>query len=122
MQAEGIFYVLAHVADLARSKKFYGETLGWSIGTDETQVAGFSFGSGYLVVHQDDRAPEERRYGAGMRVAIKVGDVAAEHARLSELGVEVSELHAAPWGERWFSFEDPDGYPWSCGQPPEGSR
>ncbi len=117
MQAEGIFYVLAHVADLARSKKFYGETLGWQLGTDEAQVAGFSFGSGYLVLHQDDREAELRRYGGGMHVEVKVRDVDAEHARLANLGVAVSELRNAPWGERWFSFEDPDGYPWSCGQP-----
>jgi catechol 2,3-dioxygenase-like lactoylglutathione lyase family enzyme len=29
MTATGIFYVFAFVSDLPRSKRFYGETLGW---------------------------------------------------------------------------------------------
>jgi predicted enzyme related to lactoylglutathione lyase len=35
MAIKGIFYVFAHVSDLARSKRFYGETLGWTKNTDE---------------------------------------------------------------------------------------
>ena len=52
-----------------------------------------------------------------MSVEVKVDDVNAEHARLAGLGVAVSELRDQPWGERNFYFEDPDGYPWSFGQP-----
>ena len=48
---------------------------------------------------------------------IKVEDVAVEHARLRGRGVAVSELHDQPWGQRDFSFEDPDGYTWWYGQP-----
>ena len=117
MTATGIFYVFAYVSDLARSKRFYGETLGWKLGTDEPEVAGFSFGSSYLVVHTDDRQPEARRYGGGMHVSVQVDDVDAEHARLLKLGVKASDLHDAPWGERNFCFEDPDGYTWWYGQP-----
>ena len=40
MTAKGIFYVFAHVSDLERSKRFYGDTLGWKLGTDEKEVAG----------------------------------------------------------------------------------
>jgi catechol 2,3-dioxygenase-like lactoylglutathione lyase family enzyme len=117
MTPKGIFYVFAHVSDLARSKDFYGATLGWKLGTDEREVAGFSFGSGYLVLHTDDRRAEARRYAGGMHVAVQVDDVDAEHARLRSLGVEVSDLHDAPWGERNFCFDDPDGYTWWYGQP-----
>ncbi len=53
MAIKGIFYVFALVSDMARSKKFYGEALGWKLGTDENDVAGFAFGSGYLVIHAD---------------------------------------------------------------------
>jgi hypothetical protein len=35
MAIKGIFYVFAEVSDLARSKKFYGETQGWKLNTDE---------------------------------------------------------------------------------------
>jgi catechol 2,3-dioxygenase-like lactoylglutathione lyase family enzyme len=119
--AKGIFYVFAYVSDLARSKKFYGETLGWKLGTDEDGVAGFGFGSGYLVLHRDDRSRDLRRYAGGMHVEVQVEDVAAEHARLRSRGVDVRELCDQPWGERNFSFEDPDGYLWSYGQPLHGA-
>src|SRR5215468_12188107 len=76
MTAKGIFYVFALVSDLARSKRFYGETLGWTLGTDEPDVAGFSFGSGYLVLHTDDRSGSARPYAGGMHVAVQVDDVA----------------------------------------------
>lgn len=116
MTAKGIFYVFAHVSDLARSKKFYGETLGWKLGTDEDGVAGFAFGGGYLVIHADDRREESRRYAGGMHVEVQVEDVDGEHARLRNLGVKVGELRDQPWGERNFYFDDPDGYVWSYGQ------
>lgn len=117
MGTTGVFYVFALVSDLARSKKFYGETLGWKLGTDEDDVAGFGFGSGYLVIRSDDRRGDARRYAGGMHVEVQVDDVDAGHARLSQLGVQVSELHDQPWGERNFSFADPDGYTWWYGQP-----
>ena len=117
MAAKGIFYVFAHVSDLERSKKFYGETLGWKLGTNEKEVAGFSFGTGYLVLHTDDRPRDARRYAGGMQVEVQVDDVASEHARLKGLGVQVGDLIDQPWGERNFYFSDPDGYVWSIGQP-----
>jgi uncharacterized glyoxalase superfamily protein PhnB len=52
-----------------------------------------------------------------MHVEVQVEDVDAEHARLSRLAVPVSELRDQPWGERNFSFADPDGHTWAYGQP-----
>jgi len=52
-----------------------------------------------------------------MEVEVRVDDVDAEHERLRRLGVTVSDLEDRPWGERNFSFVDPDGYRWSSGQP-----
>jgi catechol 2,3-dioxygenase-like lactoylglutathione lyase family enzyme len=117
MTASGIFYVFAFVSSLERSKQFYGETLGWRLGTDERDVAGFAFGSGYLVLHGDDRPAESRAYAGGLHIAVQVDDVDAEHARLRDRGVDVSQLYDQPWGERSFFFADPDGYTWWYGQP-----
>jgi len=113
---KGIFYVAIFASDLERSKKFYGETLGWKLGTNESYVAGFSFGTGYLVVQADSRPAASRKFGGGMSVEVGVDDVNVEHARLKSLGVEVSELRDQPWGERNFHFADPDGYVWYYGQ------
>src|SRR5215510_10300703 len=122
MAGNSIFYVFAYVSDLERSKTFYGQTLGWKLGTDEEAVAGFAFGTGYLVIHADDRSAESRRYAGGMHVEVKVDDVDAEHARLKRLGVKVGQLQDQPWGERNFSFADPDGYTWSYGQAMQGHK
>lgn len=117
MAIEGIFYVYAKVSDLARAKRFYGETLGWNLHTDEPHVAGFWFGSGYLVAGLDSGgAPSAERTG-GMHVSVRVSDIEAEHARLAQRGVDVTPVQQRPWGERNFSFRDPDGYMWEYGQP-----
>src|SRR5678809_680094 len=106
MAIKGIFYVFALVSDLARSKKFYGDVLGWQLTTDETDVAGFAFGSGYLVIHSD-RGQSASKVGT-MHVEVQVDDVDTEHARLQKLGIQVSELQDQHWGERNFYFSDPD--------------
>ncbi len=116
MALQGIFYVFVFASDFERSKRFYGETLGWQLGTDEKDVAGFAFGSGYLVLHRDERPREARSYVSGMHVAVCVDDAKAEHARLSARGLAVSELRDQPWRERNFRFADPDGYEWVYGQ------
>jgi catechol 2,3-dioxygenase-like lactoylglutathione lyase family enzyme len=117
MAIEGIFYVYAKVSDLEQAKRFYRDTLGWKLQTDEPMVAGFWFGNGYLVAGLDASASSEPRNPGGMHVAVRVNDLDAEHARLTERGVAVSPIHARPWGERNFSFTDPDGYLWEYGQP-----
>jgi catechol 2,3-dioxygenase-like lactoylglutathione lyase family enzyme len=117
MAIEGIYYVRVFVSDLARAKRFYGEALGWKLGTDEPGVAGFSFGPAYLVVLQDERATSERRHAGGMNVAVKVDDLDAQYARLKDRGVPVTAIQKQHWGERNFTFTDPDGYLWEYGQP-----
>jgi catechol 2,3-dioxygenase-like lactoylglutathione lyase family enzyme len=116
MSAKGIFYVFAFVSDLERSKAFYRDQIGWTLGTDEHGVAGLAFGTGYFILHVENRPPAERRYGGGMHVAIMVEDAAGEHARLAKNGVPVTAVVDQPWGERSFTFTDPDGYEWSVGQ------
>lgn len=116
MAIKGIFYVEAFVSDLAASKQFYGETLGWQLHTDEPGVAGFYFGTGYLVILEDRRSEEEHRYGGGMHVEVQVEALDQEYDRLKNAGIEVSEIEVRPWGERNFNFSDPDGYQWAYGE------
>ncbi len=116
MNEKGVFYLFLYVRDLERSKRFYGETLGWTIGTNERDVAGFAFGTGYLVIHADTRPEAERSYGGGMWAAVQVEDVEKAQAELKSRGEEVGEMLNQPWGERQFYFDDPDGYHWSFGQ------
>lgn len=109
---QGVFYVHLQVSDLVRSRAFYAQALGWTLHTDETDVAGLWFGAGYVVLTAERRAPEERVYGGGAAVAVKAGDLDAEHARLSAGAAGPSPIETKPWGERSFTIQDPDGYRW----------
>jgi catechol 2,3-dioxygenase-like lactoylglutathione lyase family enzyme len=118
MAIEGIVYVHAKSGGpRARARQFYGDTPGWKLHTDEPHVAGFWFGGGYLVAGLDPAAASESHRGHAMHVAVRVGDIEAEHVRLTERGVEVSPIQRQPWGVRNFSFRDPDGYLWEYGEP-----
>jgi len=57
MAVKGINCVSARVSDLQRSKKSYGDTLGWELQTDEHGVAGFSLGHSYLVIPGNTARP-----------------------------------------------------------------
>jgi catechol 2,3-dioxygenase-like lactoylglutathione lyase family enzyme len=120
MTVKGIFYVLLYVSDLEVSKRFYREQLDWQLGTDEPGVAGFAFGTGYLVLHEDRRPAGERIYGGGMHVEVQVDDIEAEHTQLEGRAVSVTAIRDQPWGERQFEFHDPDGYLWMYGQSARG--
>jgi catechol 2,3-dioxygenase-like lactoylglutathione lyase family enzyme len=108
---QGIFYVTAAVTNLARAKKFYAETLGWKLNTDESYVGGLAFGSGYLIIHEGGGPP-----GGSTYVTVRVDDVAAEREQLRARGLAVSELKDEHWGERNFRFSDPDGNVWVYAQ------
>jgi catechol 2,3-dioxygenase-like lactoylglutathione lyase family enzyme len=112
MAIQGVFYVRISVADVARSRAFYSEQLGWKVQTDQPEVVGLWFGAGYLVAAADEAGPKS----GGMRVAVKVDDLDAQHQSLKQKGVAVSQIEKQPWGERNFSFTDPDGYSWIYSQ------
>jgi uncharacterized protein len=116
MAIDGIFYIHATVTDLARAKRFYADRLGWKLHTDEPAVAGFWFGSGYLVIGPQAADAGTPHHAGGMHVAVRVNDLEAEHARLAQNGVAVGPMQRQPWGERNFSFKDPDGYLWVYSQ------
>jgi catechol 2,3-dioxygenase-like lactoylglutathione lyase family enzyme len=117
MAIQGLFYIHIQASDLARSRAFYRDGLGWELQTDESYVAGLAFGSGYLVVSQDERPADQRSYAGGQEIAVKVDDLDAQHARITRNGASPSPIVARPWGERNFTFCDPDGYVWCYGQP-----
>lgn len=48
------------------------------------------------------------------RLSLMVFDIAAEHARLAEAGIDVGVLKESGEGLKWFSFQDPDGVWMTC--------
>jgi uncharacterized glyoxalase superfamily protein PhnB len=90
--------------------------LGWKLHTNEPNVAGLWFGTGYLVAVADQGAAADRRGAGGTSVAVRVDNLDAQHARLAGNGVAVGAIENRPWGQRDFAFTDPDGYQWTYAQ------
>ena len=104
-------YVNVFVSDLSRAVQFYQGNLGLSLqfSSPEHGYASFSAGGlrlGIAVPGPDQKELVGRHTGVGMEVA----DLEAEHARLSELGVNFTMPPTRqPWGGFMALVADPDG-------------
>ncbi len=103
--------VLLRPADPARSRRFYGETLGLAVarefGSPDHPGVVYFLGSGLLEVSgQSDDPPR------GLSLWLQVRNIAHEYERLTAAAVPVRRRpQQEPWGlvEMW--IEDPDGVP-----------
>jgi catechol 2,3-dioxygenase-like lactoylglutathione lyase family enzyme len=112
------------VADVDRSKAFYGDTLGWPVDHDHTvsdevrfvqvtppgSACSIAFGLGV-----SEMAPGSLR---ALQVVVTSADEAL--ADLRGRGVEVSDIDEQPWG-RFVYFSDPDGNSWAVQELPDYS-
>jgi len=113
--------VFVPVADVDRSRSFYGETLGWPVDHDQTvteqlrfiqvtppgSACSIAFGRGF-----GDMAP-----GTLRALQVVVADIEQARADLVGRGVAVSPVDDQPWG-RFVHFADPDGNSWAVQQLP----
>ena len=103
--------LLLRPADPARSRSFYGDTLGLAVarefGTPDHPGVVYFLGNGLLEVSgQSDDPPR------GLSLWLQVRDIAQAHERMTAAGVPVRRgPQEEPWGlvEMW--IEDPDGVP-----------
>ncbi len=102
------------VRDVAASRKFY-EKLGFETVLDGGVYAQLVWPEapntqiGLMQSTAAVEGPFKKEYGGGMFIALEVADVEAVHAELKAKGLNVTELSDAPWGQRRFSVQDPDG-------------
>ena len=124
--------ILLGVRDLARSKQFYTEGLGWKIKDDYGISVFFESDGGSLVgfygreglAGQVGADPE----GSGFSGLVLTYVVRSE-ARVDEIIAEAEKAGATilkpagalPWGGYGGSFADPDGYIWSLGYSDQGA-
>lgn len=102
--------VLLHPSDVARSQRFYEQTLGLAIFREWGSAAGrgvvFYLGAGLLEVSGSPRGRPSDAVG----LLLQVRDVQAEHRRLADAGVIVeSTPEHKPWGLIEMTIRDPDG-------------
>lgn len=124
--------ILLGVRDLARSKQFYTEGLGWKVKDDYGISVFFESDGGSLVgfygreglAGQVGANPE----GSGFSGLVLTYVVRSE-ARVDEILAEAEKTGATilkpagalPWGGYGGSFADPDGYIWSLGYSDQGT-
>jgi uncharacterized protein len=100
-----IDYVELNVADVARSKKFYGDAFGWSFtdyGPDYCEFRDGRLSGGF--------AKGEARGPGGPLVILYADDLAGIERRVKTAGGRiVRAAYDFPGGSR-FHFADPDGY------------
>lgn len=111
---EGISAVTVFTADMAAGVAFY-EALGFEMryGGPSSRFTSFHCGPGYLNLMVGN--PPGTLWG---RTIIHVADVDAMYRRAMEAGLAPEAAPAdAPWGERYFHIQDPDGNELSFARP-----
>ncbi len=111
---ESINAVTIGVTDMSASCAFY-ESLGFEAAYGGPGEAFTSFGVGptYLNLQLVDRV--ETGWG---RFIVHVDDVDAMHRRATSAGLRPAMAPSdAPWGERYFHIDDPDGHEVSFARP-----
>ena len=119
MGVDTISAVTLAVTEMARSVVFYRDFVGLEMlyGGESASFTSFRVGAGYVNLILRDEKPEW--WG---RLIFHVEDVDALFQRLLGFGLTPSTQPAdAPWGERYFHIDDPDGHELSFARP-LGSR
>ena len=115
MGVETISAITLAVTDMARSVVFYRDHVGLDLlyGGEGASFTSFRIGEGYLNLIYQQQQPAW--WG---RLVLHVGDVDAHYRRLIGFGLTPSTEPAdAPWGERYFHIDDPDGHELSFARP-----
>jgi catechol 2,3-dioxygenase-like lactoylglutathione lyase family enzyme len=111
---ESLSAVTIGVTDMDASCAFY-DALGFEVvhGGPGTVFTSYAVGSGFLNLQLVERAQP----GWG-RFIVHVDDVDAVHDRALASGLRPSMPPSdAPWGERYFHIDDPDGHEVSFARP-----
>ena len=113
------------VADVDRSRAFYGDTLGWPVDHDQVvsdeirfvqvtppgSACSIAFGNGI----------SDMPAGSLRALQCVVTSIEEAHVDLKGRGVEVSDIDDQPWG-RFVYFADPDGNTWAIQELPDYSK
>lgn len=111
---ESLSAVTIGVTDMAAACRFY-EALGFEAihGGPTSPFTSYALGSGFLNLQLVERT----EVGWG-RFIVHVDDVDAMYRRAIHAGLRPSMAPSdAPWGERYFHIDDPDGHEVSFARP-----
>lgn len=110
------------VADLARSRRFYEEGLGWRRGNESDEVVFYQIGGAVLALFprqtlaEDAHLVDEGHGFGGITLAYNARDREEVDAVLAEAAAAGAKILKPAqdvfWGGYAGYFADPDGYPW----------
>ena len=116
MGIESINAVTLVVRDMSKSVDFYKDKVGLTLlyGGREASFTSFKIGDGFLNLILDVRS-HPTWWG---RLILHVNDVDSFYSRLTAAGLSpTTKPEDAPWGERYFHINDPDGHELSFARP-----
>ena len=117
--ANKLMMASVNVSDMAKSKAFYSEKLGFTITTDYRQddnnwwvTLELPEGGATMTLSRASVSPDSIQSGT-LALYFETNDVEAVHATLKEKGVEVSDVTDDLFGQgsgvKWINAADPDG-------------
>lgn len=119
-----LFAVCLLVEDFEKSLKFYKDTLGLKVKSQEGKsFAGFDLQGTEMAIFQKDGAtamfPKEHMgNGGGVIIGFNVKDLSKACSELNAKGVKIFEgPKTTPWGQKVAYFNDPDGNIWEVSEP-----
>ncbi len=105
-------FITLHVRDLAASRHFYAEVIGFKI-SPETRPNAVAFATqpiSFAIRQTQIDLDAVTQLGHGVILWFRAEDSGALYARLKQHGIPiVQELAEGPFGKT-FTFRDPDGY------------
>jgi uncharacterized protein len=117
------------VADLERSRRFYGEGLGWRRGNDHDEVVFFQAGGAVLALYprhllaEDARVANDGQGFDGITLAYNTRtreEVDAVLAEAAAAGATILKpARDTSWGGYAGYFADPDGHAWEVAWNPD---
>jgi catechol 2,3-dioxygenase-like lactoylglutathione lyase family enzyme len=117
--------VIVPVADVDRSRAFYGETLGWPVDHDQTVDENIRFvqvtppGSACSIAF--GKGLSEMTPGSLKALQVVVDSADEALADLAARGIDAQGVDDQPWG-RFVYFSDPDGTSWTVQELPDRSK
>ncbi len=119
-----LFAVCLLIEDFEKSLKFYRDTLGLKVKSQEgNQFAGFDLEGTEMAIFQKDGATAmfPKKFmgtGGGVNIGFQVKDINQACEELKAKGIEIFEgPKTTPWGQKVAYFKDPDGNIWEVSEP-----
>jgi len=119
-----LYAVCLLVDDFDKSLKFYKDTLGLKVKSQEDKsFAAFDLKGTEMAIFQKDGATamfpkEHMAKGGGVSIGFNVDDLNKAYEEIKSKGIEIFEgPKTTPWGQKVAYFKDPDGNVWEVSEP-----